>query len=428
MTVCGAFALACSSSPVFAASFSDSPYLFGDWGGKRSALAQKGIDFDFSLTDELAHNFKGGDQHLTRASTQIAAGMTANLDTLWGIRNTTFALTMTDRFGRSLDQDAHLGTSQQTQEIYGRGQTVWLTRLTLERTFLDGRLAIEAGRDSEGSDFDYADCNFQNLSLCGPQGPNLYGSYWMSYPGSVWMARAKLKTTAETYVKFGVYQQNPQYYDTSWEHHNAWKPTSPGGNTGVVLPLEFGWQPTLFGYEGVYRVGFMYNTGGMPEITTDVNGDERGTTGATARQSGESYNAYIAINQRISGTNAGEGWRVGLRAVAGDRKTSVLDRQITASFEYDQPFHRAGDRFGIGFAATHTSSREAEYQLAYNAAHPDDASAVGHSYEYTTEIYYAYKPVRSITLQPNLQLILHPGGTSANRDVFVAGLRTTVEF
>ncbi|CAH2938097.1 MAG: unnamed protein product [uncultured Paraburkholderia sp.] len=142
-------------------------------------------------------------------------GMTADLGKLWGIRDTTFAFTLTDRFGRSVDQDAHLGTSQQTQEIYGRGQTVWLTRLTLEHTLFDGRLAIEAGRDSEGSDFDYADCNFQNLSLCGPQGPNLYGSYWMSYPGSVWIARATWRASASTYVKFGVYQQNPQYYDAS---------------------------------------------------------------------------------------------------------------------------------------------------------------------------------------------------------------------
>ncbi|CAH2798208.1 MAG: hypothetical protein CPDRYMAC_4782 [uncultured Paraburkholderia sp.] len=138
-----------------------------------------------------------------------------------------------------------------------------------------------------------------------------------------------------------------------------------------MLPIEFGWTPQLFGYEGAYRVGFMFDTGGMPEITTDVNGEQLDTTGVTARRSGESYNAFVALNQRISGTNGGAGWCVGLRAVAGDRKTSVLDRQITATLEYDNPFQRVGGRFGIGFAATHTSSREAEYQLAWNAAHPD---------------------------------------------------------
>nr|WP_277396124.1 carbohydrate porin [Burkholderia sp. Ac-20379] len=365
---------------------------------------------------------------MTRAATQVAAGMTADLDKLWGIRNTTFAFTMTDRFGRSVDADAHFGTSQQTQEIYGRGQTVWLTKLTLERKFFDGRLAIEAGRDSEGSDFDAADCHFQNLSLCGPQGPNLYGTYWMSYPGSVWMARATVLTSAATYVKFGIYQQNPTYYDASWEHHNAWKPISPGGNTGVVLPIEFGWLPMLGGYEGSYRIGAMLNTGGMPDILEDENGGQRAISGLSAKRSGASYNAFVAINQRVSGSNGGEGLRVGLRAVAGDRATSVLDRQITLSFEYDRPFHRAGDRFGIGFAATHTSSREAAYQLEYNALHPGDASPVGHGYEYATEVFYSWQVVPSIALQPNLQVVLHPGGTPANRTVFVAGMRTTVAF
>ncbi|WP_186156433.1 carbohydrate porin [Burkholderia gladioli] len=436
-TACGLVALACSA-PAFAddasvtsadeAGLLARPHLFGNWGGARSALASRGIDFHLSLTDELAYNLAGGDHRTGRAATQLAAGMTADLDRLWGIRHTTFAFTMTDRFGRSLDADAHLGTSQQTQEIYGRGQTVWLTKLTLERTFLDGRLAIEAGRDSEGSDFDAADCHFQNLSLCGPQGPNLYGNYWMSYPGSVWMTRATLKTSAATYVKFGVYQQNPRYYDASWEHHNAWKPISPGGNTGVVLPLEFGWLPSAPGREGSYRIGAMLNTGGMPDLLEDAAGRSRAATGAPGRQSSTSYNVWLAINQRVSGTNGGEGLRVGLRAVTGDRATSVLDRQITLSFEYDRPFHRVGDRFGLGFAATHTSSREAEYQLAYNTLHPDDASAVGHGYEYTAEMFYSWQALPSVALQPNLQVVLHPGGTNANRNVFVGGLRTTVTF
>ena len=411
-----------------AASFYDSPYLFGNWGGERDRLAQRGVDFEFTYTNEAAHNFSGGDEHLTRAASQFAAGVTADLDRLWGIRHTVFAFVMTDRFGRSLDQDAKLGTSQQTQEIYGRGQTVWLTKLTLGRTFFDGRLEVTVGRDSEGNSFDLAPCNFQNLALCGPQGPNLYGNYWMSYPGSVWMARARINTTSSTYVGFGVYQQNPTYYDPAWERHNAWKPINPHGTNGVVLPLEFGWMPDVLGRQGSYRIGAMLNTGGMPDLVEDVNGNSRAVTGLAARQTGTSYNVYLAISQRISGVNDGEGLIAGVRAVAGDRASSALDRQMTFSLEYQNPFHRAGDRIGVGFAATHSSSRQAEYQQAYNALHPDDASVVGHGYEYSTEIYYHWQAMKSVSLQPNLQYVIHPGGSSQNHNVFVAGLRSTIAF
>ncbi|MGI4857446.1 MAG: carbohydrate porin [Janthinobacterium lividum] len=357
----------------------------------------------------------------------VAASMTADLDKLWGIRHTTFAFIMTDRTGRSLDTDAGLKTSQQSQEVYGRGQTVWLTKLTLGRTFFDGRLALTAGRDSPGNDFDLADCNFQNLSFCGPQGPNLYGSYWMSYPGSVWMARAKVLTSQDTYISFGVYQQSPVYYESAWERRNAWSPLSPNGTTGVVLPLEFGITPQIGGLNGSYRIGAMYNTGGMPNLTKDINGNERALTGVKAEMS-NSYNVFLAISQRVAGTNGGEGVDLGLRMVAGDRATSALDRQITASVEYQNPFHRVGDRAGFAIGATHSSSREAEYEMEYNALHPDDTVSVGHGYEYVTEVFYRWRALPSVSLQPDLQFYLHPGGTSKNSNVFVAGLKTVIEF
>lgn len=405
-----------------------SPYLLGNWGGERSKLAASGITFDFSYTNEVAHNFSGGDQHLTRSAQQLAASVSMDLDKLWGIRHTTFNFVMTDRFGRSLDDDANLGTSQQTQEIYGRGQTVWLTKLTLDRTFFDGRLLLSVGRDSEGQAFDGADCHFQNLALCGPQGANLYGSYWMSWPGSVWMGRAKFATTKDTYIQFGVYQQSPTYYDSGWERRNAWSPVSPNGTNGVVLPIELGWTPNLHGKEGKYSVGFMYNTGGQPDLIHDINGNLRAVTGLDAQQTSNSYNAYLSFAQRLTGVNGGAGFSTSLRAVVGNRSSSTLDRQISLGLEYADPFGRHGDRIGVGVAATHTSSREAEYQEAYNALHPTDAGAVGYSYEYTYEIFYQWQALRSVSLQPDLQYIVHPGGSTQNANIFVMGLKSVIDF
>jgi porin len=407
---------------------SSSPYLLGDWGGERTALADRGIDFEFGYTNEAAHNFSGGAQNLTRAAQQLSASMTIDMQKLWGIKNSTFNFVMTDRFGRSLDSDSNLNTSQETQEIYGRGQTVWLTKLTLDRTFFDGRLLLSLGRDSEGQEFDTSDCHFQNLALCGTQGANLYGNYFMSWPGSVWMTRAKIKTTADTYLQLGVYQQSPTYFDNEWERRDAWTITGPGGSNGVVLPVELGWTPNLTGREGAYHVGFMYNTGGRPDLVRDVNGNQRAITGLAAMQTSGSYNGYISAWQRLTGQNGGEGVTIDLRGVVGDRATSALDRQMTLAFEYAKPFHRAGDRAGIGFAATHSSSRNAEYQTEFNELHPNEATAVGHGYEYTYEIFYSWQLVPSVSLQPDLQYIVHPGGTSQNSNVLVVGLKSVISF
>ncbi|MBN3812517.1 carbohydrate porin [Paraburkholderia sp. Ac-20347] len=411
-----------------ATDFADSPYLFGNWGGERDSLADRGAQFDFSFTNELSHNFSGGDDRLTRAASQLAANITLDLNRLWGIRHTTFSMIVTDRFGRSVDPDANIGSTQQSQEVYGRGQTVWLTKLTLDRAFFDGRLDVTVGRDSEGNHYDVAPCNFQNLALCGPQGPNLYGNYWMSYPGSVWMANALVHTTASTFVQFGAYQQNPTYYDNNWEQDNAWKPTNPRGTDGVVLPLEFGWTPTFGGRKGSYRIGAMLNTGGMPDLLLDVDGNQRALTGLAARRSGTSFNAWIAISQQLTGESGGEGLTVGVRGVMGDRATSELDRQMTVSFEYQNPLHRTGDRIGLGFAATHINSRYAMYQAEYNAANPDDTSQLGHGYEYVSELYYDLQVIRSVSLQPSLQYTMHPGGSTQNANALFVGLRTSVSF
>ncbi|SDR55513.1 porin, OprB family [Paraburkholderia fungorum] len=405
-----------------------SPYLLGSWNGQRERLADAGVTFEFTYTNEAAHNLSGGTDRLTRAAQQLAAGVSVDLDKLWGVRHTTFNFELTDRFGRSLDADANLGTSQQTQEIYGRGQTVWLTKMTLDRTFIDGRLLVSIGRDSEGQSFDVSDCNFQNLALCGPQASNLYGDYAMSWPGSVWMGRVKYDTTASTYVQAGVYQQSPTYYEASWERRNAWLPTGAGGTDGAVLPVEFGFTPTLNGLKGTYKLGFMYNTGGQPDLVRDVNGNLRALTGLPAGQSSSSYNAYIAVAQQLTGKDGGEGLTVNLRGVWGDRATSALDRQMSLGFEYKEPFHRAGDRIGVGMAATHSSSRAADYQATYNALHPADASAVGRGYETTYELFYSWRVVPTVSLQPDLQYIVHPGGTSQNANAFVVGLKSTVYF
>jgi porin len=407
---------------------SSRPYLFGDWDGNRTRLSDDGVDFVFGYQNEAGHNYSGGTRQLTRMTDQWKAGVNLDLDKLWGWDNTKLTFLMTNRNGRDLDTDAKLGNQQQTQELYGRGQTTWLTKLSIEKTFFDQRLAIKAGRESEGDDFGYANCDFQNLSLCGSQEGNIFGRYWMNWPVSVWMVRGKWNTTHDTYLQLGVYQQNPTYIDNSWMRRSAWKINNPGGTQGVVVPLEFGWSPTLGGYSGTYKFGAVYNSGGLPDLIEDINGQPRAITGAPAMQRDGSYSGYIAFLQQVSGVNGGEGLSIGLRAAAGDHNTSTEDRQFSVNFEYHGPFNRGSDIIGLGFAATHLSSRQADYQRMYNAYHPGDTSLVADSYEYVSELFYSWRPIRSITLQPNLQYVLHPGGSTENKNATVLGLKTVIDF
>jgi porin len=55
-------------------------------------------------------------------------------------------------------------------------------------------------------------------------------------------------------------------------------------------------------------------------------------------------------------------------------------------------------------------------------------AAAGEGNEYAVELYYSWSPIPSLYLRPNLQYVVHPGGTSANPNAFVVGLKSAVSF
>src|SRR3954464_3406062 len=114
--------------------------LTGDWGGLRSRLRRAGLELSVGWTTETAYDARGGDRQLARYADQWAFEAALDLDRLLGLHDAKVQITFTDRNGQLLDPDARLGTLQQTQEIYGRGQTWRLTQLWYDQKYLDGLL------------------------------------------------------------------------------------------------------------------------------------------------------------------------------------------------------------------------------------------------------------------------------------------------
>lgn len=104
-------------------------WLFGDWDGARTRLLNAGVDFQFGYTSEIAGNATGGDRRQVAYTDQWTFGTTFDLTKLGVVPGGTVQVTWTDRNGSNLSDDAHLGTLQQVQEVFGRGQTLWLTIL-----------------------------------------------------------------------------------------------------------------------------------------------------------------------------------------------------------------------------------------------------------------------------------------------------------
>jgi porin len=403
------------------------PYLLGDWDGVRARLADRGVTFSIGYGSQVAHNASGGDERLTRYADQWLFGATLDLDKLWGWMGGTFQVTLTDRNGRNLGADGNIGTSMLVQEIYGRSQTWHLTQFWLEQGWLQDRLQIKVGRLTVGEDFANFSCDFQNLTFCGSQPGNLVSSYWINWPTSQWAARIRLRSTQHTYLQVGAYQVNPRYLDDHYARHNGWKLDSPRGTTGTLVPLEVGWLPSVDGRPGSYKIGVWYNSSDGADLYADANNDPRGVTGLESLRRSGQFGAYLNFRQQLTGSPGVQGATAFLNISQADRNTARLDGQIALGVQYQGPFSRPADAIGIAFGATHNNGRYARFVLQNNLRTGQNVVAGG-GYEYVGELYYSWSPIPSVFLRPNLQYIVHPGGTDQNSNAFVIGLKSGVSF
>ena len=401
-------------------------HVLGDWGGLRTRLEDRGVSFQLEYGSQLAHNFSGGVDHLTRYADQWTLGVSANTEKLWGWKGGALQATLTDRNGRNLGADAEIGNNMLVQEIYGRGQTWHLTQFWLDQALLGDHLQIKLGRLTVGEDFASFPCDFQNLTFCGSQPGNLVSSYWVNWPTSQWATRVKFQAS-QVYAQLGAYQVNPRYVDDSYARHRGWTLDNPSGTTGTLIPFEVGWLPVLAGRAGTYKVGGWYNTAQVPDLYYDIDHRSRGITGLAALERSGHHGGYLSVQQQITGADEGQGASVFLNVSAADRNTSVLDRQVAVGVTYKAPFGRARDAIGLAAGATHNNARYADF-VRDNNARTGQSSVAGDGNEYAVELYYSWAPAPGLFLRPNLQYIVHPGGTSKNQNAFVMGLKSGVSF
>lgn len=396
------------------------PWLLGDWGGVRTRLKNQGIDFQFGYTNELAYNATGGVKNTTTYADQYTAGMTLDLQTLFGVPAAQFQITYTERTGRNLSDDAELGTLQQVQEVYGRGQTIRLTDFWFQQKYFDELVDWKVGRMPFGEDFAAFSCEFQNLTFCGADPGNLVGNYIFNWPISQWATRLKFRLNGFGYLQVGAYDVNPQYLGVEDQLLPVFFPDS----TGVLVPVELGWLPTLGdgSLQGSYKIGAWYDTSTADDVVDDINGDPFVLTGLPPAQDRGRYGAYINFQQQVT-----DKLTLFLNIVVADDRTATTDRQIAAGLIYTGPFDaRPQDDIGFAVGTTHVNDRVADAEAQQNAAGLGPV-AVQDS-EYAFELYYTFRPKTGLLIRPNLQYVYLPGGTSENGDVLVLGLKTSANF
>ncbi|MFD1260501.1 carbohydrate porin [Entomomonas asaccharolytica] len=422
----------------------DSPWMLGDWGGVRSDLEAKGYQFSFEYLSEASANLGGGynNDRTARYADQWTLVSHLDLEKILGLPNAEFQTMITSRNGRSLSgdrlSDPRTGQFSNTQEIYGRGQTVRLSHLWYQQKFFD-RLIIKAGRYGVGDDFNTfaaLGCEFQNLAFCGSQVGNWTNS-WYNGPIGQWAANIKYNFTPELAFQIGAFEQNPSLLEKS----NGFKLNGSGGR-GALFPMEFIWTPKLGenGLPGEYRAGYFYTSANQDDVYKDEFGSPIAITGNQPKSRGSRHAWWLLGQQQI--TSYGKDTSRGLVLFAGlsmhDRNTNVITNSQFIGGIYKGPFDfRPKDSLGLAITRIDAGSRARRGQQLANAIYQANNGMIGYdnpSYtpiqrtEYNTELYYAFDIAKWLSVRPNLQYVKNPGGVTHVRNAVVGGLEIRSKF
>lgn len=395
-----------STSSIYAqdAFATDSPWMLGDWQGKRQTLIEQGYDFGMTYAGQGATvlDSKIGNEKDSAYADQWNFTGSFDLNKILGWEDTEAFINISYRTGNQIENKSQVLASHisQVQEVYGRGQTWRLTDLWLKKKFFNQKLDIKVGRFGEGEDFASLDCEFQNLALCGGQIGHWSGDQWFNGPVSQWATRVKLDISPTVSAQIGAYEYNPENLKRSKGFN-----LSSDGSKGALIPVELIWKPNnlIQNLSGEYRIGHYYSTADAKNIQTqeDVKEHKSGT--------------WIAAKQQLTthGGDANRGLTLMGQVALYDNKTSIFNDAETLAVVYKGLFdQRPQDEIGIGISRIGVDSK----------LNPDL------DHEINAELYYSVQATPWLKVRPNLQYVDHIGADKNQGDAWVAGVKFNLNF
>jgi porin len=411
--------------------FATTPHLLGEWPSVRKQLADLGIEVSLTGVDEAVLNLSGGERRIAQEAGQVALQANFDLQKRLGLMGASISLTLVDRWGRDAATDAGIPSLQLINEVFGRGNIIRLEQLAWNQKWFDDRIETTAGRLAFGDEFFTYPCDFINLTFCPGQAGNVVGNYIYNWPVSQWAAVASVNFGSEGYLKAGVFDANTAYLDTT--PNPASLPAFPGESQGVILPAEVAWTPKFNGLAGNYQIGGWWNNSAAPNVAESIDGEPILVSGLPGVPGHGRYGFSTVLTQQLTQEPAFAGPRNGLNAfflaTYADRRTSMEDYQVFGGLiQYGLGSWRPQDGYGIAVGTTHVNPNVANAQILANAL------GVGPGFvqrnEYVTEGWYGWQTAPWLNLKLDAQYVICPGGytTPTNRNAFVLGVRTTVDF
>jgi porin len=419
--------------------FMEQDYLFGTWGGGRTWLKEHGVDFEFVYFGAWPRNTQGGIKVGSVYEGTLLALMDLDSERLLGysgghLRVSGLSIHNGDRFSPT-----YVGDLNQVS-LLDFPDSLRLWELWYEQTMFSGKLSFKFGQMAIDQDFimpeyylSLASLNFLNQTFFYPTvafnvydqpgfpvGHHALASTPYGTPG----ARLRYNPTERCYVQAGVYDGNPDRFGngTRINLHEE---------EGALAYFEAGYRLNGAtgdtGLPGNYKVGSWYHTDEFFDVETTVLSM---VTGQTPEVHSGNWGVYFLADQTLYRENepdedpARQGLVGFFRVAYTSPDRNIAPFGIDGGLVYKGLFPtRDWDTFGVAFSYMEMSDEISDVQRMFGLPESDI-----YDYEAVIEVSYRAQLTAWLTLQPDFQYVMHPGGRGALDDAYVFSLFGTLRF
>ncbi|MCW4591257.1 carbohydrate porin [Gluconacetobacter entanii] len=401
-------------------------HLVPQLGGFRSMLLNHGVSFAFTYKGEAMGVIDGGVQRGMSYVHELTAQVNFDLEKMANLTGWSVHTLVMERAGRAVSRDRVGEYYVNLQEVYGLSghMVAHLVDFYAEKKLLNNHLDITFGRMALTHVFATSPllCSFM-VTCSAPVALKLDPGFSV-YPKATWGARLRLRPTRDTAIQLGAYEVSPLASNPSgW----AWD-SEPA--TGLMLPIEFTWQPFLTRNRlpGHYVLGYAHDTTRYPDqIGVSLPAALRTAAG---RQRSAPMDMFWFEGDQMIYRRGGRNQMAGGYLMAGyihntPHVTSIADQAYGGlSFAAVIP-SRMTDRLGIMYSWYHVSHRKEEGQVLIQDAGYSLGSAVRapQTSSHIIEAYYAIDAAPGVLVQPEFEYMIHPGETHHIPNAALVGLK-----
>jgi porin len=407
--------------------------LTGDWGGWRTTLSDRGVEFPFLYIGEGVANLAGGLQRGGTYEGLLDVGMDVDLEKLVNLEGGLFHINGFWIHGSS--PTAKFVGDLQTVSNIDAFDTVKLNELWYQHCFLEDRLSLRVGLMAADKEFISSDYGalFLNAGFGWP--PPVANNFTSpGYPLSALGVRLRVDPWEPVYFQAGVYDGDPGNATLNRSGTRINLHQNDGFFSIYEAGLKLNQGKKDRGLPGTYRLGGWHHTDSFPDQRFDQGGlslADPASSGTPVMHDGN-FGIYGVADQLVyrevnSKDEELQGLGVFIKAGNAAEDRNLVSLHLSGGLNYTGLIPTR-DRDQIGFAVTHVDIGENLHQFDRDTNTFNGTEEIIRDYERTLELTYCYVVTPWWSIQPDVQWVKHPGGSKALGDAWVVGVRTSINF